>query len=669
MIAMILPLVALLGLAQAQSTAELIPRELLFGNPERTTVKLSPDGEQLSFLAPLNGVLNLFVAPATAPDAARAITNDTGRGVHLYTWTLDSAYLLYLKDEDGDENWHVNRVSPAGGDVTDLTPLDGIQAQLLAASPARPGEVVIGLNDRVPQFHDLYRLDIATGERELLFENNEGFLSYVFDDDLELRFGVVGTQDGGAEVRQRTKEGWETLFEIPMEDMLTTSPVSLNRAADTLYLLDSRGRDTAALVARDLASGEVRVLYANEQADVNDALVNPLTSEVEAAAATYLRTEWEVIDEAVADDLAYLRTVADGEFKVTSRSLDDRRWLVAYTLDASPVRYYLHERTSSEASFLFTARPNLEAFDLAEMHAVTIRARDGLELVSYYSLPVGSDAEGNGLPEKPLPLVLYVHGGPWARDSWGYNAVHQLLANRGYAVLSVNFRSSTGFGKAFLNAGNLEWGAAMQDDLSDAVAWAVEQGIADPERVAIMGGSYGGYAVLTGLTQTPDLFVAGVDIVGPSNLITMLEAFPTYWQPLAEVFATRIGDHRTEEGRAFLLERSPISHLDSLAAPLLIAQGANDPRVNQAESDRIVEALEKKDIPVTYLLYPDEGHGFVRPENNLSFMAATEAFLAQYLGGRVEPASSALEGSSVQVLEGAEHVPGFSDVVREESGG
>ncbi len=312
-----------------------------------------------------------------------------------------------------------------------------------------------------------------------------------------------------------------------------------------------------------------------------------------------------------------------------------------------------------------THRPALERYELAEMHPAVITARDGLELVSYYTLPVGSDRDGDALPEAPLPLVLFVHGGPWMRDAWGYNAVHQLLANRGYAVLSVNFRGSTGFGKAFINAGNRAWGAAMQDDLSDAVAWAVEQGVADPERVAIMGGSYGGYAVLAGLTQTPELYVAGVDMFGPSNLITLLEALPVYWAPLAEVFATRIGDHRTEEGRAFLLERSPISRVEAIEDPLLIAQGANDPRVKQAESDRIAQALEDKGIPVTYLLYPDEGHGFVRLQNNLSFMAVAEAFLAEHLGGRYEPIGSALNGSSVNVVGGADFIPGLSESLAE----
>jgi dipeptidyl aminopeptidase/acylaminoacyl peptidase len=294
---------------------------------------------------------------------------------------------------------------------------------------------------------------------------------------------------------------------------------------------------------------------------------------------------------------------------------------------------------------------------------VTVRSRDGLDLVSYYSLPADSQGADKARPDQPLPMVLYVHGGPWGRDRWGYNAVHQWLANRGYAVLSVNFRASTGFGKAFINAGNRQWGAAMHDDLIDAVDWAIAEGIADPERVAIMGGSYGGYATLAGVTFTPLKFACGVDIVGPSNLVTLLETVPAYWKPQIEVFTTRVGDHRTEAGRAFLTERSPLTYAERIARPLLIGQGANDPRVKQAESDQIVQAMRGKGIPVTYVLYPDEGHGFARPENRLSFNALAEAFLAQCLGGRYEPFGDAFAGSTITVPVGAEGVPGLQDAL------
>ena len=294
------------------------------------------------------------------------------------------------------------------------------------------------------------------------------------------------------------------------------------------------------------------------------------------------------------------------------------------------------------------------------MHSAVVRSRDGLDIVVYYTLPVGSTDASSDRPSEPLPAVLNVHGGPWGRDSWGYDAEHQLLANRGYAVINVNFRGSTGFGKRFVNAGNLEWAGAMHDDLIDVVEWAVEEGIADRDRVAIMGGSYGGYATLVGLTFTPEVFVCGVDIVGPSNLNTLLESVPPYWEPMIALFRTRVGDNSTKDGKRLLSERSPLSHVDSIVRPLLIGQGANDPRVKQAESDQIVNAMKDRGIPVTYVLYPDEGHGFARPENNLSFMAVAEAFLARCLGGRFEPIGDDFQDSSIQVLAGESEVPGLA---------
>ena len=381
---------------------------------------------------------------------------------------------------------------------------------------------------------------------------------------------------------------------------------------------------------------------------------------VQAVAFNYDRVRWQVVDQAIAPDLEYLKTVNDGEINILSRTLDDSRWTVAFVNDDGPVRFYLYDRPKRTATLLFTNRPKLESTTLASMHAREIKSRDGLTLMSYLTLPVWTDPDGDGAPATPLPMVLYVHGGPWARDVWGFNSTHQLLANRGYAVLSVNFRASTGFGKKFLNAGNREWAGKMHEDLLDAVNWAVSAKVADAKQVAIMGGSYGGYATLAGLTFTPDVFAAGVDIVGPSNLITLLNTIPPYWAPQIELFTTRVGDHRTPEGKKFLESRSPLTLVDRIARPLLIAQGANDPRVKQAESDQIVSAMKAKNIPVVYALFPDEGHGFARPENNVAFMAITEAFLAQHLKGRAEPVGDAFKGSSVTIPQGRELIPGVA---------
>lgn len=644
----------------------LIPRQLLFGNPDKASAQISPDGANISWLAPLDGVLNVWVAPADNPAAARPVTRDTGRGIRIYGWAYTAAHIIYLQDVGGDENWRLYAVQLASGEILDLTPLENIHAQIQEASPQHPGQLLVGLNDRDAQFHDLYRIDLTTGERSLVWQN-DGFAGFVTDSDFRVRFAVRMTADGGAEYLEGTDGGdWIPYIAVGPEDSLTTMPVGFDRSGETLYLTDSRGRDTAALKAIQLSSGVATILAAADRADVSDTLSHPTEKTVQAVAFTAERKEWQVLDDAIATDLEFLATVADGDLEVLSRTLDDRCWIVAYLLDDGPVRYYRYLRARREAQFLFTNRAALEGLPLVKNHPATLPSRDGLNLVCYYSLPREADPDNTGRPRQPLPLALLVHGGPWARDEWGYNPVFQLLANRGYAVLSVNFRGSTGFGKGFINAGNREWGGKMHDDLLDAVQWAIDQGIADPARVAILGGSYGGYAALVGMTFTPEVFACGVDIVGPSNLITLMNTIPPYWQPQIDLFTSRVGDYRTEEGRAFLLTRSPLTYADHIVRPLLIGQGANDPRVKQSESDQIVAAMQEKNIPVSYILYPDEGHGFARPENNLSFFAVTEAFLAEHLGGRYEPLGADLTGSSLTAPAGAEYVPGLAAALAEE---
>jgi len=666
---MIIPCVLVLALVVplisscAAPEPELIPREVLFGNPDKSFVRLSPDGTKISYRAPVDGVMNVWVGPADDPTAAEPVTDDTNRGIRMYFWAYTNEHILYLQDQAGDENWRVYSVNLNTGETIDLTPVEGVQARIQAVSPKFPNEILVALNDRVPQLHDLYRVNMDTGERTLVLEN-EGFLVFVTDDDLNVRFAMRLTTDGGVQVSRATEEGgWEPFMDIPMEDILTTSPVWIDETGKILYMIDSRGRDTSGLFALDLETGKQTLIAEDPKADLSDVMIHPMEKNVQAVAFTYERKHWQILDESIAEDLAYLRTVADGDVEVSDRTLDDRYWMVVYLMDNGPVRYYRYDREAQEAQFLFTHRGELEGLPLVKMHPVVIELRDGRNLVSYYTLPVESDSDGDGYPAGPLPMVLFVHGGPWSRDNWGYNPIHQWLANRGYAVMSVNFRGSTGFGKAFINAGNLEWGGKMHDDLLDAVDWAIREGIAEPERVAIMGASYGGYATLVGLTFTPETFACGVDIVGISNLVTWMETVPPYWAPQIELFATRIGDHRTEDGRALLTERSPLTYVDRIQRPLLIGQGANDPRVPQTEADQIVQAMQNKGIPVTYVLYPDEGHGFARPENNMSFWAVTEAFLAECLGGRYEPIGDDFEGSSITVPVGAEEVPGLTEAL------
>ncbi len=643
--------------------APLIPREVFFGNPDKITPCLSPDGARISYLAPVDGVMNVWVGPADDPDSAEPVTNDTDRGIRMYLWAYTNEHILYLQDRAGDQNWRIYSVNLKTGETTDLTPLEGAQARIQAISHKLPEEILIAINDRDPTLYDIHRLNITTSERRLVMEN-EGFLRFTTDDDYNVRFAERFTSDGGKEILKATEDGgWDPFMEIAMEDSATTVFAGFDKTGTILHIIDSRDRNTAAFVTLDIGTGERTLIAEDSRADVTGGTVHPTEKTVQAVAFTHERKHWQILDESIAGDFAYLKTVADGDVTVVSRTLDDDYWMIVYMVDDGPVQYYRYDREEKSAKFLFTERTALEGLPLAKMHPVVIESRDGLDMVSYYTLPVGSDSDSDGCPDEPLPMVLFVHGGPNARDNWGYEPVHQWLANRGYAVLSVNFRGSTGFGKEFTNAGNREWGGKMHDDLIDAVNWTVQEGIANPDRVAIMGGSYGGYATLWGMTNTPDIFACGVDTVGPSNLVTLFETIPPYWQPEIEDWATRIGDARTEEGRAFLTKRSPLTYADQIKKPLLIGQGANDPRVKQAESDQIVQAMQDANIPVTYLLYTDEGHGFYRPENRLSFYAVTDAFLAEHLGGRCEPIGDDFEGSSIIVEYGAEEVPGLAEAI------
>ena len=650
-----------------ENTPTLIPRKALFGNPEREQVRISRDGSRIGFMAPLDGVLNVWVAPASDPNDARAVTSDAKRGIPFYVWTHNPDYLLYVQDSEGDEDWHIYAVNVETAETTDLTPFEGVHATFMPMSPNFPDEALIGLNDRDARYHDIHRVNILTGDTSLVMENDIGALGFHTDDDFRIRLAMLTTESGGSSILERANPDdgdseWLPFMEVGLEDGLTTFPLGTDFAGKTLYMADSRNRDTSALATFDFDTREHTVVASDDRADMSfNYLVHPATQRVQAVSFEYDRVRWQVLDDSIAADLHRIRSAENGEFHVTSRSQDDSRWVIAYENDDSPTTYHLYDRESGEMRYLFTNRPELEEYDLRPMQSAVVKSRDGLDLVSYYTLPAQMGDES--APSRPLPTVLNVHGGPWGRDSWGYDPMHQLLANRGYAVISANFRGSTGFGKAFLNAGDREWGGKMHDDLIDVVNWAIESGISDPERIAIAGGSYGGYATLVGLTFTPDVFACGVDIVGPSNLITTIETIPAYWEPMADMEKARVGDISTEEGRRFLESRSPLSRVDAITKPLLIAQGANDPRVKRAESDQIVDAMTERGIPVAYALFGDEGHGFARPENNLAFMAVAEAFLARCIGGRYEPIGDDFEGSSIEMITGADEVPGLAERV------
>jgi dipeptidyl aminopeptidase/acylaminoacyl peptidase len=638
----------------------LIPRDHLFGNPTRAAGKISPDGKWLSWLAPHEGVLNVWLAPRDNPDDAKVMTKADDRPIRQYMWSPDATSLLYIQDKGGDENFLLYRIEVASGEETTLTPFENTRVDIVGASETIRDRILIGLNNRDPQWHDVHQLNLTTGELELVYENN-AYAGFLADDTLTLRMALAQNEAGGTDyfrVVDNVVEA-EPFETTAMEDAMTTAPAGYTVDGSVLYWLDGRGRNTAALYAQDTESGERTLVAENDKADIGGTFRHQQTGVVQGYTVNYLRREFTALDPEIGAAFDWLEGQFDGDFGVSSRTDDDRTWIVWNDPLTSPISTYIFDRDAETLTPFYVTRPELKGAPLQPMHPVEITSRDGLTLPSYLTLAAGSDADSTGRSARPGPMVLLVHGGPWARDEYGFNSIHQLLANRGYSVLSVNFRGSTGFGKDFINASNKQWGLAMHDDLIDAVEWAVSEGIAARDSVAIMGGSYGGYATLAGLAFTPEVFACGVDIVGPSNLETLLSTIPPYWAPMVKIFHERMGNPNSAEGLALLKAASPLYKADQITKPLLIAQGANDPRVKQAESDQIVGAMKEAGIPVTYVLYPDEGHGFAKPANSIAFYAIAENFLAETLGGRAEPLGEVLEPATAEIVEGAANVKGL----------
>ncbi|MEO1247461.1 MAG: S9 family peptidase [Pseudomonadota bacterium] len=645
--------------APVAKAADLIPRSLIFGNPDRTQARISPNGAWVSWLAPNDGVMNVWVAPADDLDSARVVTNDSYRGIQQHFWAPNSEYVYFIQDQGGDENFHVYSADVESGDVVDLTPIaEGSRATIQAVSSDRPNHIVVGTNERNPQIFDLYLVDVTSGERELLKEN-PGYAGWLIDNNLEPRFGFQTTPGGGGEIVDF--EG-EVFAVVPPEDFLNTQGLGFNKANDVIYMLDSRGRDKVALTSVSIETGDVTVLAESDKADISGLLVDNTSYEPIAYNVDYLKSSWYAMDDETGRDLEAITSALGGSLSIVSATDDMSKWIVHDDATDRSGAYYLYDRDTRTVGKLLEQRPELSTQTLAPMQALEIESRDGLTLVSYLTLPAGSDADGDGRPEEALPMVLAVHGGPWARDNYGYSSWHQWLANRGYAVLSVNYRGSTGFGKEFTRAAIKEFAGKMHDDLIDGVQWAVEAGVADPDKVAIAGGSYGGYATLIGVSFTPDTFACGVDIVGPSSLATLIESFPEYWKPFLEgTWYTYVGDPAVPEEREDMLARSAISRVDDISVPLLVGQGQNDPRVTKLESDQLVDAMSANELPVTYVNFPDEGHGFARPENRLAFYAVMEGFLEGCLGGGSEPVDDAFDGSTIEILYGKGYIANLSE--------
>jgi dipeptidyl aminopeptidase/acylaminoacyl peptidase len=631
------------ALAADPAPTPVISREILFGNPERTSPKLSPDGKSFAWIAPdEKNVLQVWVKTVGKEDGKK-VTADKKRGIRQYMWAQDDRTLLYMQDSDGDENYHVYGVDLVSGNVRDLTPFQGVRAGISNLSEKIRDRFLVTMNLRDRRLMDVHEVNLATGAVTLVAENPGDVVGWDSNDDLVVRVAQSMKPDGGTEIRVRDGAGasWKTFVTAPFgEDV---NAIDITGDGKGLILSSSLDANTSRVIQKDIATGTETVIAENPNVDVGGIVIHPTKHFVQAVDFPAGRQAWTVIDHTIAPDFQGIAKLRDGDFNVVNRDREDKTWLVAFNEDRGPIRYYAWDRETKKGTFLFVHQPKLEGLPLAQMRAVSFPARDGLTLNGYLTLPVGVKPSG-------LPLVLFVHGGPWARDNWGYNPYAQWLSNRGYAVLQVNFRGSTGYGKKFLNAGNKQWGKAMHTDLLDAVDWTVKQGWVDAKKVAIMGGSYGGYSALAGVTFTPDVFKCSVDIVGPSNLFTLLQSIPPYWAPMISQFHQRMGDPKTDE--ALLRAASPLFSADKIKVPLLIGQGANDPRVKQAESEQIVAAIEKNGGGVTYVLYPDEGHGFARPENRIDFNARTEAFLGACLGGRVEP------------LPAGDKVPGSTAVVK-----
>ena len=623
------------ALNSATTSEEIIPTDVLFGNPKYASPMISPDGNLLSFLAPSEeGVLNIFVVDMTDEfniESARMITNDTSRGIRQARWAPDSKTMLYLQDFEGDENFHlwaVDATSLVETEPRDLTPGENVKASNLITNKRSKDEILVATNEREPTCFDMYRVNYKSGERVMDTENPGDVLGWGTEDEsFEVREALVKNQNDSSEtirVRDDKDSEWRDLITFPYGE--NGNLVDFCKDGKSCWMTSSLGRETTALTKVDLATGEtLETVSYNDKCDCGGVVLDDDTKELKAVSYNYARRERVFFNHELEKDYHILESLGpdNTEVGVASRTEDEKTWVVAYSKSDGPTAYVLYNQEKKESTPLFVSRPELLDYQFAQMEDVRIQARDGLELVGYLTR---SDTE------KKTPLILLVHGGPWARDYWGFNAQAQWFANRGYATLQVNFRASTGYGKSFLHKGDGQWGAAMQDDLTDSVQWAIDQGIADPDNVCIFGGSYGGYACLAGLTYTPDVYKCGVDIVGPSNIKTLLDSIPPYWGPLRNDMLKKIGD--VDEDEDFNKKISPLFHVDKIKAPLLIGQGANDPRVKKAEADQIAFAMKEKGIPVEYVLYPDEGHGFARPDNRIDFNARTELFLKKHLGGR-----------------------------------
>jgi dipeptidyl aminopeptidase/acylaminoacyl peptidase len=646
--AVALTIPALAQQASNKSTGQppLIDRELFFGNPEIAGAQISPDGKFIAFLKPYKDTRNIWVKRVEEPfSAAKLITSDTKRPIPGYFWSRDGKYILFVQDKAGDEDYNIYAVNPAeappAGEEApksrNLTDLKKVTAQIYAVPKSDPDLMYVGINDRDQAWHDLYKVKISTGERTLIRKNTDRFTGWVFDLKDQLRLATRSADNGDTEVLRVDGDGFKKVYSCNVFE--TCNPAQFHKDGKRVYMITNKGKeiDLARLVLFDPETGKEELVESDPMNRVDFGA--PIFSEVtdELIATTYederSRVYWR--DKSFeSDDELLKKRLPNKDIDFGSSTKDETLWLISANSDVEPGETYLFDRKTKKLTLQYRIREKLPREHLAQMKPIRYKSSDGLEIPAFLTLPKGVEA-------KNLPLIMFPHGGPWYRDSWGYDTFAQFLANRGYAVLQPNFRGSTGYGKKFLDAGNNQWGDKMQDDITWGVKHLVAQGVADPKRVGVMGGSYGGYATMAGVAFTPDVYSAAVSIVGPSNLITLLESIPPYWESFRKVFTERMGDPATAEGKARLDRQSPLNSADKIKTPLFVIQGANDPRVKKAESDQIVVALRERKFPVEYIVAPDEGHGFARPVNNMAMIAASEKFMAKHLGGRYQEGATA----------------------------
>ena len=618
----------------------LIDRELLFGNPEIAGAQISPDGKFIAFRKPHKGTINIWVKRADEPFAdARLLTSETRRPPRQFLWSRDGKFILFTKDKEGDENYNLYAVSPgeqppSGAEAPvarNLTNSEKVRTVLYYVPRAEPDAVYVGLNDRDPAWHDLYKVKISTGERALVRRNTERLTDWLFDNKDQLRLATRSNRSGDREVLRVDADGkFAKVYSCSVFE--TCSPNRFHKDNRRVYMVSNKGEgvDLSRLVLFDPETGKEEVVESDplRRVDLDGAAFSDVTGELVFTGYTDDRQRLYFRDRALEKDYKFLqKKLPNREIWFDSTTNDETTWLITAASDTEPGEKYLFDRKSKKLELQYRVREKLPREALAELKPIRYKSSDGLEIPAYLALP-------KGLAPKNLPTIILPHGGPWGRDRWGYDSQTQFLTNRGYAVLSPNFRGSTGYGKKFLDAGNGQWAERMQDDLTWGVKYLISQGITDPRRVGIMGASYGGYAALVGVTFTPDLYAAAVAINAQNNLITLLESIPASWESERIRLYKRIADPTTAEGKAQLMRQSPLTHADKIKTPLLIVQGANDVRVKKSQADQIVISLRDRGFPVEYIVAPDEGHGFARRVNIMATLAVAEKFLAKHLGGR-----------------------------------